>query len=155
MSSFRRLFFSEGILFVCIVGVFSRFGGALLSHTLRCSTIGATVLNCRVRDGTGCFTCAMTTKPRKNPALERYTPCLPAANHGEQEAVSLRSKGAFLHQHVVQVSFSLIHVLPPLWATYDMVGMYALIVFHRRVLLLTVCLLLDQIKPIGQLVPVN
>ena len=34
-------------------------------------------------------------------------------------------------------------------------GMYALIVVHIRLLLLTVCLLLDQIKPIGQLVPVN
>ena len=44
---------------------FSRFGGDLLSHALRRSTIGATVLNFRVRDGTGCFTCAMTTKPRK------------------------------------------------------------------------------------------
>ena len=42
-----------------------RFGSDLLSHTLRCSTIGATVLNGRVRDGTGCFTCAMTTKPKK------------------------------------------------------------------------------------------
>ena len=46
--------------------VLIRFGGALLSHALRRSTIGATVLNCRVRDGTGCFTCAMTTKPNKN-----------------------------------------------------------------------------------------
>ena len=44
---------------------FTRFGGDLLSHALRRSTIGATVLNFRVRDGTGCFTCAMTTKPRK------------------------------------------------------------------------------------------
>ena len=43
----------------------TRFGGDLLSHALRRSTIGATVLNCRVRDGIGCFTCAMTTKPRK------------------------------------------------------------------------------------------
>ena len=47
------------------VFVFARFGDALLSHTLRCSTIGATVLNFRVRDGTGCFTCAVATKPRK------------------------------------------------------------------------------------------
>ena len=38
-------------------------GGDLLSHVLRRSTIGAVVLNCRVRDGTGCFTHAMTTKP--------------------------------------------------------------------------------------------
>ena len=43
----------------------SRFGGDLLSHVLRRSTIGATALNCRVRDGTGCFARAMTTKPRK------------------------------------------------------------------------------------------
>ena len=44
---------------------FIRFGGDLLSHTLRCSTISATVLNGRVREGTGCFTCAMATKPNK------------------------------------------------------------------------------------------
>ncbi len=44
----------------------TRFGSDLLSHALRRSTIGATALNGRVRDGTGCFACAMTTKPRKN-----------------------------------------------------------------------------------------
>ena len=43
----------------------SRFGGDLLSHVLGRSTIGATALNGRVRDGTGCFARAMTTKPRK------------------------------------------------------------------------------------------
>ena len=42
-----------------------KFGGDLLSHALRRSTIGATALNCRVRDGTGCFARAMTTKPNK------------------------------------------------------------------------------------------
>ena len=46
---------------------FTRFGGDLLSRGLSPSTIGAAVLNVRVRDGTGCFTCAMTTKPRKSP----------------------------------------------------------------------------------------
>ncbi len=46
--------------------VLTRFGGDLLSHVLRRSTIGATVLNFRVRDGTGCITRAMTTKPRKS-----------------------------------------------------------------------------------------
>ena len=46
---------------------FSRFGGDLLSRGLSPSTIGAAVLNFRVRYGTGCFTCAMTTKPRKSP----------------------------------------------------------------------------------------
>ncbi len=43
----------------------SRFGDDLLSHVLRRSTIGATALNGRVRDGTGCFACAMITKPKK------------------------------------------------------------------------------------------
>ena len=43
----------------------SRFGGDLLSHVLRRSTIGATALNGRVREGIGCFARAMTTKPRK------------------------------------------------------------------------------------------
>ena len=42
-----------------------RFGGDLLSHVLRRSTIGATALNGRVRDGIGCFARAMTTKPEK------------------------------------------------------------------------------------------
>ena len=46
--------------------VLTRFGGDLLSHVLRRSTIGATALNGRVRNGTGCFARAMTTKPRKN-----------------------------------------------------------------------------------------
>jgi hypothetical protein len=48
----------------------SRFGGDLLSHVLRRSTIGATALNGRVRDGIGCFARAMTTKPRKKRAPE-------------------------------------------------------------------------------------
>ena len=42
-----------------------RFGGDLLSHALRRSTIGAAALNGRVRDGIGCFACAMTTKPKE------------------------------------------------------------------------------------------
>ena len=48
---------------------FTRFGGDLLSHTLRCSTIGAKALNGRVRNGAGCFALAMTTKPSKIQAL--------------------------------------------------------------------------------------
>lgn len=52
-SSFRR-------------GAFlSRSGGDLLSHVLRRSTIGATALNGRVRDGIGCFARAMATRPGK------------------------------------------------------------------------------------------
>ena len=51
--------------------VFSRFGGDLLSHVLRRSTIGATALNDRVRNGSGCFARAMTTKPRKDHAAPK------------------------------------------------------------------------------------
>ena len=48
----------------------SRFGGDLLSHVLRRSTIGATALNGRVRDGIGPVLLAlMTTKPRKTHAV--------------------------------------------------------------------------------------
>ena len=46
-----------------------RFGGDLLSHVLRRSTIGATALNGRVRDGIGCFARAMSTKPKKKQAV--------------------------------------------------------------------------------------
>ena len=42
-----------------------RSGGDLLSHVLRRSTIGATALNGRVRDGIGCFARAMTTRPEE------------------------------------------------------------------------------------------
>lgn len=71
---------------------FTRFGGDLLSQGLSPSTIGATVLNFRVRDGTGCFTCAMTTKPRKIPVA------LFALQKGDaQEAAYSRSGCAFLH----------------------------------------------------------
>jgi hypothetical protein len=43
----------------------SRSGGDLLSHVLRRSTIGATALNGRVRDGIGCFARAKATRPGK------------------------------------------------------------------------------------------
>ena len=39
-----------------------KFGGDLLSHVLRRSTIGVPALNGRVRDGIGCFAGTMTTK---------------------------------------------------------------------------------------------
>ena len=47
----------------------TRFGGDLLSHVLRRSTIGATALNGRVRDGIGCFARAMATRPGKKRAF--------------------------------------------------------------------------------------
>ena len=45
------------------VSIFLRFGSDLLSHVLRRSTIGATVLNGRVRNGVECFNRAIATKP--------------------------------------------------------------------------------------------
>ena len=61
--------FCEGGLFSAFI-VFRvlflvRFGGDLLSHVLRRSTIGVTALNGRVRDGIGCLVVAMTTKPKQ------------------------------------------------------------------------------------------
>ena len=47
----------------------SRSGGDLLSHVLRRSTIGATALNGRVRDGIGCFARAVATRPGKKRAF--------------------------------------------------------------------------------------
>ena len=46
-------------------------GSDLLSHVLRRSTIGAAVLNGRVRDGIECFTRAITTKLKKSTHCER------------------------------------------------------------------------------------
>ncbi len=68
--SLNRCFFgSSSVRFFSVreffVLVFTRFGGDLLSQGLSPSTIGATALNFRVRDGTGCFARAMTTKPSK------------------------------------------------------------------------------------------
>ena len=55
----------------------SRFGGDLLSHVLRRSTIGVIALNGRVRDGIGCLAIAMTTKPRKKRGAFCATPSVP------------------------------------------------------------------------------
>ena len=86
------------------------FGGDLLSHVLRRSTIGATALNFRVRDGIGCFARAVTTKPEKKPQ----------------------------HQALWALVFRL--------AAFDC--------FRERAAFFAM-LLLDQIKPVGQLVPVS
>ena len=57
-----------------VLGLLSRFGDDLLSHVLRRSTIGATALNCRVRDGIGCFPAAMITKPGKRARFSSGVP---------------------------------------------------------------------------------
>ena len=48
-----------------LIGVSSdlrRPGSVLLSHTLRCSTIGAEAFHGRVRNGIGCYILAITTR---------------------------------------------------------------------------------------------
>ena len=88
--------------------VFTRFGGDLLSQGLSPSTIGATALNFRVRDGTGCFARAMTTKPSKyqNP------PAFGIAS-------SVMSRGAFQKRKVFRSTFCPSFVL--LFGVYETV----------------------------------
>ena len=56
------------------IAFLTRSGGDLLSHVLRRSTIGATALNGRVRDGIGCFARAMATRPGKKRSALRLSP---------------------------------------------------------------------------------
>ena len=96
----------------------SRFGGDLLSHVLRRSTIGVTALNGRVRDGIGCLAVAMTTKPRKNP-LERTSMFLsafdragcPAVSGSNQayRAISTGQLNALLHLHLRPIDVVVFH----------------------------------------------
>ena len=72
-------------------GALFRSGGDLLSHALRRSTIGATVLNHRVRDGIGCFTRAMTTKPEQR--TSRDTEFQSRASTGSNQAGRAISTG--------------------------------------------------------------
>ena len=65
-------------------------GGDLLSHVLRRSTIGATGLNGRVRDGIGCFPRAVTTRPGKRSgrgALPGSGCSVPASVSGSKHGV--------------------------------------------------------------------
>ena len=63
-----------------------RCGNDLLSHALRRSTISAAALNCRVRDGVGCFARAMITTPKKKPTSE----CCPPLMRGEDNVVQVK-----------------------------------------------------------------
>ena len=75
-----------------IVSVFLvRSGGDLLSHVLRRSTIGATALNGRVRDGIGCFARAMATRPEKKHGHQLLSKPRCAFDPG---AISLASTGS-------------------------------------------------------------
>ena len=114
----------------------TRFGGDLLSHDLSRSTIGAVALNGRVRKGTGCFAHAMTTKPSKE--------CV----------VRVLCTLVFVLLVVVPVVVSdlvLFHGLATRWH----LRCSAIVPLIVSGLWTTILLLLDQIKPIGRLVPVS
>ena len=92
-----------------------RFGGDLLSHVLRRSTIGVAALNGRVREGIGCLATTMTTKPEQR------------------------------HARIIWRTSIVVQVCTTLVLVYGFLAgakVYAL-------------LFPDQIKPIGQLVPVS
>ena len=118
----------------------SRSGSDLLSHVLRRSTISATVLNGRVRDGIGCFTRAMTTRPRKKHLWADCPVCL-------WRCVAI---DVFRFRATVSLSFH-----DGFWP-FVLIRLVPGQVFRRfGVTSFPVLSLLDQIKPIGQLVPVN
>ena len=123
----------RGIVIVLRDWSLFRFGGDLLSHTLRCSTIGATALNCRVRDGIGCFARAMTTKPKKRPGKEETGLFFPTSVLFQVFVYVLLTVGIFSDDPEAL----------PLRDADNSVGIAATLLF------------LDQIKPIEQLVPVS
>ena len=130
---------------------FSRFGGDLLSRGLSPSTIGAAVLNFRVRDGTGCFTCAMTTKPRKSP---RSTFLLCKKATMRQAASLSQIKARCRTVLIINQQCRLVR------HGYPTQGRCMFLVLFDRLPLRylrrwVIFPLLDQIKPIGRLVPVN
>ena len=67
----------------------SRSGGDLLSHVLGRSTIGATALNGRVREGIGCFARAMATRPGKKRSALRLSPQVVQGDAEEDDRVCL------------------------------------------------------------------
>lgn len=98
--------------------LFIRFGGDLLSHVLRRSTIGATVLNGRVRDGIGCFTSAVTTKPNKEPSQVYCVVCMLLINlvsfaftgsNQAYRAISTGQLNALLHLHLQPIDVVVFH----------------------------------------------
>lgn len=96
----------------------SRFGGDLLSHVLRRSTIGATALNGRVRNGAGCFARAMTTKPRKSHipsrvhwgcvAFEQYSLAITGSNQAYR-TISTGQLNALLRLHLRPIDVVVYH----------------------------------------------
>ena len=125
-----------------------RFGGDLLSHVLRRSTIGATALNGRVRDGIGCFARAMTTKPKKRQAAVQRT------------AVQSRTLSGTPRGSIIAANISVVPS-PGYYVAYLLLTCLAIARRSEQALasMLSHCsdalLFLDQIKPIEQLVPVS
>ena len=97
----------------------SRFGGDLLSHVLRRSTIGAAALNGRVRDGIGCFARAMTTKPRKKhnnhcpscicPVCFGLSGLAVTGSNQAYRAISTGQLNALLHLHLRPIDVVVFH----------------------------------------------
>ena len=100
----------------------SRSGGDLLSHVLRRSTIGATALNGRVRDGIGCFARALATRPGKKRSAS--DPCIAdlccPRMHGRRclsssgsnqayRAISTGQLNALLHVHLRPIDVVVFH----------------------------------------------
>ena len=139
--------------------VFTRFGGDRLSHVLRRSTIGATALNGRVRNGSGCIARAMTTKPSKNqiwrPRLGRHAGVSALFFKVSREPAPLVGAPVSINTEVVSVVVQ--------GQVYCVYGVVCLFVCNGLVFCATgfwlagigTLLLLDQIKPIGPLVPVS
>ena len=103
-----------------------RSGGDLLSHVLRRSTIGVGTLIGRVRDGIGSFVLAMTTRPEKRQLV--LSLLRPGLDPGPRRAARATSV-------LFQVSCYVLLTISD--------GKASALLFP------------DQIKPIGQLVPVS
>ena len=70
----------------------NRPGNDLLSHTLRCSTISATELHGRVRNGIGWYICAIITRPISLTALKKEDDpnnCLRPCHNNKNNPVSI------------------------------------------------------------------
>ena len=99
-----------------------RSGGDLLSHVLRRSTIGATALNGRVRDGIGCFARAKATRPEKKryrrypfgfrlskDALEATEGLSSSGSNQANRAISTGQLNALLRLHLRPIDVVVFH----------------------------------------------
>ena len=87
-----------------------KIGGYLLSHILRCSTIGATVLNGRVRDGIECFTRAITTKFKKTHLWNTLKILIPSTrSYQAYRVISTSQLNALLRLHLWPIEVVVFH----------------------------------------------